>query len=418
MQMIYRLFKNKNKLKNLYILNICFILFLSYLPIYSQSTDRESEFVLLYSTLGYELNSTKRALIRTIDHIDPEIVDTKKSTWNLRDENNRIKMTSSINYLGITYGLQLWEINFSNLQDSGFYKITVKLKNKKGVLIDSLSSLVFEIRSQLYTSRTLIPISIYNAEAREFPVQQGGGYYDCNSDIGEIASHGIFLVGLVNAYERRKQDLSTEYRTRMVKAINIAVDFIISCVNDTTGEIISHPLRYHPHQNVGTKCRQGLFGLVSYAHFFKDEDPVRAKKVFRKALKIIEYLKENNLMTLELEVSAYYHLFKYSGNEKYKKFAISALEKQLNNYEKYGMPLGRRFLYFEGLYYCVKEFKDHPDYYKWIQKAKKIKKQYLQDIIDNNGFHVVPIGGQQAWSDMKSIPRGIKYGFFRKFTKI
>jgi len=222
---------------------------------------------------------------------------------------------------------------------------------------------------------------------------------------------------LVNTYDRRKNNLSHEEQRCLIKAANIAVDYIMILHNDSTGEISAeYPLRRfgHTYAQSPIQSRRALYGLSYYAHLFKEIDPSRAQKAFEKALKTIKYLEKIDQLTLELKVVANYHFFKYSGNEKYKKLAISTLNKQLANYERFGPGLCdilissqsyfRAIPYFEGLYYCVKEFEDYPNYSMWLKRAKIIDEKYIQKILNRNGFNVIPEGGKKEWADMKSIP--------------
>jgi len=82
-------------------------------------TINKDEFTLLYSTLGYELNGTKRALLRTSSPIDSSYINVKKSVWQVIKKDEKKVMEGSLKYLGITWGIQLWEIDFTDIMNSG-----------------------------------------------------------------------------------------------------------------------------------------------------------------------------------------------------------------------------------------------------------------------------------------------------------
>jgi len=390
------------------------------------------EFVLLYSTLGYELNATKRALLRAKEFVDPNVIDINQSVWRLLRNDGMEVMSGSPVWLGVTFGVQLWEIDFSDLRTPGFYRISVELKNREGAEISVISTLPFEVRKRLHSARTFFGISIRNAEAREALLREGGGLYDCNSTMGEGNSHGVFLAGLVNAYVRGGRYITPADRGRLVEAADRTLDYLMLLHNDKTGEI-EHQ---YPSRHIGkltfmasrqtmmrkgrhTDTMLGLFGIVSYVDLFKEVDPVRAERAFNKALKSAEYLEKIGIFPSELKTSVYYHLFKYSGDEAFKNLAISALNDQLKNIDLRSMFCGGGFPYFEGLYYCAKEFKDNPNHSWWIERAKEVDEQYFQPVLKKNGFHVIPQIEQKEereWDDMKHVPASRKWGDNTRFA--
>jgi len=410
--------QNKPVIKDLkYFLFLVIISFIwSGIPCHSfgQQQMRKRDYVLLYSTPGYELNGTKRALLRTNSHIDSSLIDIKESYWQVIDRNGKMAMKGFLKYLGITWRIQLWEIDFTNIRDSGLYKIKLFLTSKDGNSNFTLSSFDFEIKKHLYVDRTLLGVSIYNAESRKALAHEGGGYYDCNSRMGEARSHGLFLNGLVHAYVREKNRLTGQEQERLITAANIAADYIIRLHNDSTGEILSE----YPQRRPGSLPQSpyqsllALYGLSTYAHYFKNIEPERAQQAFEKAVKTTEYLDNIGKLSIELKIIVNYYFFKFSGKETFKRNAITALRKQLDTYEQYGPGLhdsmdktyGRTIPCFEGLYLCVREFKDDPDRSFWIEKARILNKQYIQKILNRNGFNVIPLGGKEEWDNMERIP--------------
>ena len=364
----------------------------------------EPEFILLNSVLGYDLNATKRALIRTVEPIDPEILDTRRTTWCLRGNNQKEVMTGSLKYLGPTFGVQLWEIDFSELQEPGMFQITVDLRDRKGETLDELSTLPFEVSRGLHINRTFKEISINNAEARRAPAERGGGYHDCNAYISEAGPMSAFGVGLMKAYMMRGKELSAEDRERLLEAIAINMDYLFT-LQTPSGRILGNSPKqaeYHPKLKM---TQMGLYALATYANFFKEIDPERAEQAYRNALKSAEYLSSNgDRWGIRLKVPVYFNLYKYSGDETYKDKTISTLNHELETLDLFDMsrtmPLCI-FPIFEGLYYCVEDFKDHPDHKKWIEKAKQINEQYFQRMIRGSGFQVTTF--VSGWENMEGL---------------
>ena len=244
-------------------------------------TSSQKGFTLCYSTLGYERGGTKRALLRSMSRIDPTSLDTSHSTWQLLDyPQGASVMSGELVWLGETFGCQLWEIDFSDHRTTGTFSLHVDLKQRGGHPFTPLESLPFEVDARLHSKRTLTAIAIENAEAREATESEGGGYYDCNWNMGEAHSHGVFLAGLAQAYDRRRDSLTSDERDRLIAAANRAVDYLLMLHDNETGEIRhQHPSRINPHIGVGPhNTYEGLWGMATYANIFKHVDQTGPEK--------------------------------------------------------------------------------------------------------------------------------------------
>jgi hypothetical protein len=122
-------------------------------------------FALLYSTLGYEARGTKRALVRTLTDVRDTVVNARLSTFTLRSADGRIVKTGLLRRLrGKTFGMQLWEADFSDVSAEGVYRLDASISVPSG--LQQVRSAAFEIRSKLITNRVLKPMSIVNADIR------------------------------------------------------------------------------------------------------------------------------------------------------------------------------------------------------------------------------------------------------------
>ena len=130
-----------------------------------------SNFALLYSTAGYEAVETKRALVRTLNDVPSQLIDGAHSTFSVL-RGRTVVLTGQLvpllepgsTTLAKTFGMQLLEANFTQLQQEGFYKLRVEIATATGPR--TLYSAPFEIRGRLVSTNLLKGLSLLNAAAR------------------------------------------------------------------------------------------------------------------------------------------------------------------------------------------------------------------------------------------------------------
>jgi hypothetical protein len=130
-----------------------------------------SNFTLLYSTPGYDLEGTKRALVRTVNDIDAEDYDDANSAFTVTSASGEIKIhdrrfeaPGSAPSLRRTLGFQFLAADFTDLREAGRYTLEARVATSSGIRM--LRSLPFEIIPRLVSERMLWPLSILNAKAR------------------------------------------------------------------------------------------------------------------------------------------------------------------------------------------------------------------------------------------------------------
>jgi Cellulase N-terminal ig-like domain len=125
-----------------------------------------SNFALLHSTLGYTALGTKRALLRTLNHLDDGL-DLQRCGFAVENTAGDVVYTGPLSALRDTYGMQLWEADFTSLQAPGTYRVTVTAVTA-GPLVwtHQLTSAMFGIDQYLLTRSLLRPLTVLNAEAR------------------------------------------------------------------------------------------------------------------------------------------------------------------------------------------------------------------------------------------------------------
>lgn len=156
---------------------------------------------LLYSTVGYYPKQTKRALIRRVEGAGEGEEIRRCSAVLMKD--GKVVWKGTPLYRGLSFGLTLWEVDFSGVTEEGTYQLVVAPEDGAGEA-DRLCSLAFPIAEGLFNEKVLKGLSLYNAESRYASYTDGGGYYDCNTEMGESFSHGRYLYGLADYWRRRE----------------------------------------------------------------------------------------------------------------------------------------------------------------------------------------------------------------------
>jgi len=376
-------------------------------------------FLLLYNTLGYEKTATKKAFVRSLDYVSPEKV-SDESFWQLKAENGDIAAEGKLIYRGISFGLQLWEAEFSDFDTEGTYILNAKIANADGTFVYEEKSEAFLLQKSLYVNNILLPLTLYNAQMREAPANMAGGYYDCNNPMGEAYSHGVFLNGLVQTYVYREDALTDAEKEGLEEAAAIAFDYLVNLHVEKTGEIRHSPaIRPGADLNLGShNTFEGLYGFAAYLYHFKDIDPDRASQEnFERAVKSAEYLESlfpNGGSALypnkEFLTPVYYYLYKYSGDETFLDKGIALMEDtlrflDLRSISRHG---GSPIPLLEGVYLIMKECPDHPSYETWMKYLMQIKNAYYTNLSDKNAFVIFPISEQDMsmyeWDEMWLMP--------------
>jgi hypothetical protein len=174
-----------------------------------------SNFALLYSTPGYDLNGTKRALVRTVNDIDSQDYDDANSTFTLTNEFGEVKirhrrfevwrpfeagrfeaarLLKAEATFRRTLGFQFLAADFTDLREAGRYTLKARLATSGGIRV--LRSAPFDIVPRLVTEKMLWPLSILNADARRaadedfrrnWVIESGGAAWSVGQD-------GAFVV--------------------------------------------------------------------------------------------------------------------------------------------------------------------------------------------------------------------------------
>ncbi len=104
----------------------------------AQSAANQRTPILVYSVTGYELHGAKRALVRAANAGGSASVDAARSRWRLRDGHGTVVEEGTFVARPTTFGMPLWEADFSSLSHEGRYVLEASPVNAAGTALDTL----------------------------------------------------------------------------------------------------------------------------------------------------------------------------------------------------------------------------------------------------------------------------------------
>ena len=116
-------------------------------------------FALLFNGLGYEQKGTKRAFVRSIEYVDPSDIGSN-SLWTLLNDKKEVVLQGDLEYKGLSYGLQLWEIDFSSVTKPGEYRLIAEITDDSYNAVYQEASTVFKIQNRVYSNNVLLPLTL------------------------------------------------------------------------------------------------------------------------------------------------------------------------------------------------------------------------------------------------------------------
>lgn len=347
------------------------------------ATQPIDNFRLNYSTAGYDSRGTKVVLIRTIKAVPEADVSLADSRWVLKAADGSAAASGKIAYFGMTYGIQYWVADFSSFTSEGTYSMEVTLKKDAATSIGTKQTLPFTVQENNFTKTILIPMSLESADARKASTGRTGFYDATSAGFQEAYSHGIFLYGLLQMYKCRSDSLSDADKARLAADINIAFDHLMARWKPNETTLFDHP-------ESGAKFRGGMndiepfFALALYIDMFKKIDTGRANDaLFKKLVTTFNVLKDAKPSWQDTGYQQYkdylipaaVHMYRYSGDEQWKKEAVTRLNDFLAAFSLRTHYRGsaRAIPLFDGLRLCADEFTDDPNHKTWLKQAQAIK---------------------------------------------
>lgn len=186
---------------------------------------------ILYSRIGYDIESDKRIIVRSSskDYLE------KGTMFIVQDSQNKVVYSDSILYWGEKWKENYWIADFSHLKTKGKYQLVVKINSDSALITRP-----FKIGPEILWNETWKTVSLTQLEGRiemrnknlkkhgpEYA--QGGGWQDCGSYLREVNSHATMLVGLFDLLEFSKAQIAEEEKKQIIEQILIGLDYIAFC---------------------------------------------------------------------------------------------------------------------------------------------------------------------------------------------
>jgi len=157
-----------------------------------------SNFSMLYSTLGYLSAGSKRALLRTLVRLSNGL-DRERTGFTVLTTDGRVVRTGPLLPIPDTYGLQLWEADFTEICKPGTY--VLRFDVAMGNTVHVLESSPFTIEERLLTRRIVRPLTILNATARNAADEDLRHNWTLASGLFTVGDDGALWVWKANDQE-------------------------------------------------------------------------------------------------------------------------------------------------------------------------------------------------------------------------
>jgi hypothetical protein len=344
-------------------------------------------FTLLYSTLGYQASGTKRFLLRQNDP-GAEVSEGLAFTWRLVDDGERVVEEGRAQFAGRQFGIPFWAVDFSTVTKSGDYRIVVDSPEVR------LASASFRIDDFVFFGQTFRGVALDNAEARAAPVELDFGFFDSNLRSGDAVPHARFVVGLSEAYTRRRSMLTEPDRRRMREAIERGVDYLILLTDPGTGEVQPRSFTRPFGLDWAFTDAETARALAHYAALLHGEQGDLAQRAARRAESIDARLRQlPDEYPPVLRAAVNYDLYRATRRDDFLAAAADAVRTQLFGYDLRTMerPSSDGMPHVETLHRMWRDLPDHPDRPLWENAAASVAGQYKQ-LLEGGVLQIVPWG--------------------------
>jgi hypothetical protein len=240
---------------------------------------------LLYSQIGYDLKDPMRALIRSTN---PDYVKDGTTFEILEVKSGKAAVTGLVKYWGDIWKSSWWEIDFSQLNCAGEYRIIVKNNDE-----EICSSDAFKVGASLLWNDTITVVGLDQLEERARRARNKKGWKDCGSDFREVNSHATMVIGLCDvagAYEW----ISDSDSKRIFEQIITGCDYIATCQDKA--EKIGYPKGAIIHEVpnymvlIPADVAQGTVAFAKASRLLTEINPSKSDEYFQRAVKAFDYL--------------------------------------------------------------------------------------------------------------------------------
>jgi hypothetical protein len=402
-------------------------------------------FGLLYSQIGYETNTPKRAIIRSTD---PDSVPEDTIFEITYPDSEECIYSGAIAYWGTIWKSSWWVIDFTEVNRPGDYILTVKSSGKVLCKSDSIT-----IDKHILWDTTIIPVALDQFEKRIDFAPNGIGWHDCGAltPLRELNSHTTAIIGLCDLHKQGGRWLSKEDMNRLNTQLIQGCDYV-SCCQDKAARLgFADGALVHEINNatavIPGDIAQSVVALAYTSNRLSDSHPqkaqdylLRAERAFRFLLTDAQpfgpegfshlnhgvsenFLVPDDYMTRDLLMMMWGgYMLARSGKPQYKYAALhlarevlrrqipkerntnglyghfytfegSTVPEKANVHHHVGHDTGATFPhYLVPLIEMSHTWRDHPDAPKWRDAVQKFAYGYFLPACSSNPFYLLPEG--------------------------
>ncbi|MFC2113247.1 glycoside hydrolase family 9 protein [Bacteroidota bacterium] len=424
-----------------------------------QYRGHEEAFTILYSTLGYDPDRVKHAIVRqTKLGRDKEImIKEEGSSWRLLTYRGDVAAEGKFEYYGEFLGMDYWIIDFSDIEDEAEgYRIEAEVKTESGFFDVSFKSEPFDIQQGLLVQRTAHGVGVSNFDERKIvhhvnPLGDpylGKGFMDCNGNMSEIRHHVWCVYGFADLLKEHSYALGPMSSTALEKHLKWACDHIHDLQLEDGMYMDQPPDRFFGewgHWTLDLNFYGGVAMCIGY-EMFREKDSKRADEYLEAAEKgyiwvsdkgrdprrqtfgvltahgpthITDKEKKTWTVTDHSEMLWFEtELYKATGDEKYIKNAKQRMKLirslQVTDpgeaihgvygdfYLQPGVKI-RTFEIYERAHIClhgvlnlIRLLPDDPDAPKWKNSLELYGEKYMKQVTSLNPFGITPAGTQDG----------------------
>ncbi|TKG95143.1 hypothetical protein EYV94_10555 [Puteibacter caeruleilacunae] len=259
----------------------------------------EAKAGVLFSRVGYDLDSDKRIIIRsaTNDYI------AEGDDFQLYDENGKNIFTGKLKSWGEKWKEYWWIADFSALKKAGSY--TCAFKNTSG---KEIKTAPFKVASDLLWNESWEKVAIEQLKHRvEFRKNnykkhgpghaEGGGWQDCGGYLREVNSHATMITGLFDLLEFSADKINPQEKEELIEQSIIGLDYIAFCQDKAEelgkgrGAIIHE---WPKHRNVITgDVVKGALCFARAATLLNSSNPTKANEYLERAMRSFNFIDKN-----------------------------------------------------------------------------------------------------------------------------
>ncbi|MCG8306189.1 MAG: glycoside hydrolase family 9 protein [Cytophagales bacterium] len=254
---------------------------------------------ILYTRIGYDLDSDKRIIIRS----KSEGYIEGTTSFELFNEDGKVVFSGKVVPWGRKWNEFWWIADFSEFVNSGVYTCSVKITD--GLKLETKP---FKISSDLLWNDTWETVAIEQLEGRvelrkknytkHGPAHaEGGGWQDCGGYLREVNSHATMLNGLFDVLEFSGDRIDQDEKEEIMSQMIIGLDYIAFC-QDKAAELgkgegaIIHEWPKHTNVITGDVIK-GALCFARAAKVFESANSEKAKEYLERAQKSFSFMDKN-----------------------------------------------------------------------------------------------------------------------------